>query len=163
MNLLSKALNKIFKSGNQQELDKIKPIVDQINSHEIATAALKNDEFKEKTYLLRKNIKEGRSLIFTLMKSLSNEENRFKRINVQKITSLQDLLNKHINEVTFNLKSLKELDEISKILPDKGNTLIKINLSDNKNYLCFHLEKKRNIERKTINLLRNKEISAIIG
>ena len=44
------------------------------------------------------------------MKSLSNEENRFKRINVQKITSLQDLLNKPINEVTFNLKSLKELD-----------------------------------------------------
>ena len=111
----------------------------------------------------REILKEGRSLILTLMKSLSNEENRFKRINVQKITSLQDLLNKPINEVTFNLKSLKELDEISKILPNEGNTLIKINLSDNKNYLCFHLENKRNIERKTINLLRNKEISAIIG
>ena len=94
---------------------------------------------------------------------MSNEDNRFKRINVQKIASLQDLLSKPINEVTFNLKSLKELDEISKILPEKGNTIIKINLGDNKNNFYFQLKKKRNIERKTINLLRNKEISAKIS
>ena len=97
------------------------------------------------------------------MKSLSNEDNRFKRINVQKIASLQDLLSKPINEVTFKLKSLKELDEISKILSEKGSTLIKINVSDNENNLYFQLENKRNIERKTINLLRNREISAIIS
>ena len=97
------------------------------------------------------------------MKSLSNEDNRFKRINVQKIISLKDLLNKPINEVTFKLKSLKELDEISKVLSEKGSTLIKINVSDNENNLYFQLENKRNVERKTINLLRNKEISAIIS
>ena len=119
--------------------------------------------FSDILELNREILKEGRSLILTLMKSLSNEENRFKRINVQKISSLQDLLNKPINEVTFNLKSLKELDEISKILPAEGNTLIKIRFNDNENKFYFHLEKKRNIERKTINLLRNKEISAIIG
>ena len=80
MNLLSKALNKIFKSGNQQELDKIKPIVDQINSHEIATAALKNDEFKEKTYLLRKNIKEGRSLKSVIPESFALVREAAKRV-----------------------------------------------------------------------------------
>ncbi len=119
--------------------------------------------FSDVLELNREILKEGKSLILTLMKSLSNEENRFKRINVQRITSLQDLLNKPINEVTFNLKSLKELDEISKILSEGGNTSIKINLSDNENNLYFHLKNKRNIERKTINLLRNREISAIIG
>ena len=97
------------------------------------------------------------------MKSLSNEDNRFKRINVQKIVSLKDLLNKPINEVTFKLKSLKELDEISKVLSEEGSTLIKINVSDNENNLYFQLENKRNVERKTINLLRNKEISAVIS
>ena len=30
MNLLTKTLNKIFKSGNQQELDKIKPIINEL-------------------------------------------------------------------------------------------------------------------------------------
>ncbi len=119
--------------------------------------------FSDILELNREILKEGRSLIITLMKSLTNEDNRFKRINVQKIVSLQDLLSKPINEVTFNLKSLKELNEISKILPEKGGTLIKINFRDNENNLYFQLENKRNIERKTINLLRNKEISTIIG
>ncbi len=102
-------------------------------------------------------------MILTLTKSISNDENRFKRINVQKIASLKDLLNKPIDEVTFNLKSLKELDEISKFLPKTGDTLIKIQLSDKINSLNFQLKNKRNIDRKTINLLRNKHISAIIG
>ena len=56
----------------------------------------------------------------------------------------------------------KELDEISKFLPEKGNTIIKIKISDKKNDYTFQLKNKRNIDRKTINLLRNKEISAII-
>ena len=111
----------------------------------------------------REILKEGNSFILTLFKSSSDSENRFKRLNVQKIVSLKDLLNRPIQEVTFNLKSTKELDEISKYLPKQGNTLIKINISDNKNDLKFHLKKKRYIDRKTIKILRNKEISAIIG
>ena len=102
-------------------------------------------------------------MILTLVKSISNEENRFKRINVQKIASLKDLLNKPIDQVTFNLKSLKELNEISNFLPENGETIIKIRLSDENNYFNFQLNKKRNIDRKTLNLLRNKEISSIIG
>ena len=111
----------------------------------------------------REILKEGNSFILTLVKSISDSENRFKRINVQKIVSLKDLLNKPIQEVTFNLKSSKELDEISKILPENGNTTIVIKISDDKNNYSFKLNNKRNIDRKTINLLRNKEISAIIG
>ena len=119
--------------------------------------------FSDTLELNREILKEGNSFILTLFKSSSDSENRFKRFNVQKIVSLKDLLNRPIQEVTFNLKSTKELDEISKYLPKQGNTLIKINISDNKNDLKFHLKKKRNIDRKTINILRNKEISAIIG
>ena len=66
MNLLTKALNKIFKSSNQQELDGIKPLINEINNHEEATILLKDSEFKEKTYLLKKSIKEGRSLNSTI-------------------------------------------------------------------------------------------------
>ena len=119
--------------------------------------------FSDILELNREILKEGDSIILTLVKSISNEENRFKRINVQKIASLKDLLNKPISEVTFNLKSLKELDDISNYLPKNGDTLIKIKLSDKNNDYNFQLNNKRDIDRKTLNLLRNKEISAIIS
>ena len=119
--------------------------------------------FSDILELNREILKEGSSFILTLVKSISNEENRFRRINVQKIASLKDLINKPIEELTFNLKSLKELDEISKFLEEKGNTLIKIRLSDQDNDFNFQLKSKKNIDRKTLNLLRNKEISAIIS
>ena len=99
----------------------------------------------------------------TLVKSISDTENRFKRINVQKIASLKDLLNKPIQEITFDVKSSKQLDEISKFLPENGDTTINIKISDKNNDYSFRLKNKRNIDRKTLNLLRNKEISAIIG
>ena len=118
--------------------------------------------FSDTLELNREILKEGTSLILTLVKSISNEENRFKRINVQKIASLKDLLSKPIKEVTFNLKSLRELDEISKFIPKSGDTIIKIKLSDEEHDYKFQLENKRNIDRKTLNLLRNREISAII-
>ena len=111
----------------------------------------------------REILKEGSSLILTLIKSISKDDNRFKRINVQKIVSLKDLINKPINEVTFNLKSNKELDEISKFLKESGETLIKIKLNDHNYNFDFQLKNKRNIDRKTINLLRNREISTIIS
>ncbi len=119
--------------------------------------------FSDILELNREILKEGDSLILTLVKSITDSENRFKRINVQKIVSLKDLLNRPIQEVTFNLKSSKELDEISKFLPENGNTIIKIRISDKNNNYSFQLKNKRNIDRKTINLLRNKEISAIIA
>ena len=119
--------------------------------------------FSDTLELNREILKEGNSLILTLIKSTSDEDNRFRRINVKKIASLKELLNKSIEEVTFNLKSFKELDDISKHLPEIGETRVKIKLVDqNKNFI-FELKNKRNIDRKTINLLRNREISAKIS
>ncbi|ARJ47782.1 DNA polymerase III subunit alpha [Candidatus Pelagibacter sp. RS39] len=110
----------------------------------------------------REILKEGSSIILTLAKSVSDEENRFKRINVQKIASLSELINKPIEEVFFNLKSINELNEISKIIQKDGNTIVKIKLRDQNNELDFTLKNKRNIDRKMLNIIRNKEISAII-
>ena len=49
MNLITRTLNKIFKSGNQQELNKIKPLIIAINEKESSFSALKDAEFKEKS------------------------------------------------------------------------------------------------------------------
>ncbi len=111
----------------------------------------------------RELLKEGNSLILRLTKSSNQDENRFRRINVQKISSLKDVLNKPIEEVTFNLKSLKELEEISKFLEEKGNTLINIKFRNDEQNMFLRLEKKRKLDRKSINILRNMEISAVIN
>ena len=73
------------------------------------------------------------------------------------------MINKPIKEVTFDIKTEKQLDEISNFLSKNGETLVNIVfLKDDKN-LIFQLENKRNLDRKTLNLIRNKEISATIS
>ena len=119
--------------------------------------------FSDILELNREILKEGNSLILTLLKSISEETNRFKRINIQKIGSLKELLNKPIEQVTFDIKSLKELDEISKCLNSDGSTIVNIKMRDNNNVLQFRLKNRRNLDRKVINILRNKEISANIS
>ncbi len=118
--------------------------------------------FSETLESNRNILKEGNSLILTVSKSLSDENNRFKRINVKKVASLKDLLNNPIKNITFNLNSLKDLNELSKFLVDPGDTKIKIKINENNKSLDFHLQNGRKLDRKTVNLLRNKEISAII-
>ena len=49
------------------------------------------------------------------------------------------------------------------ILSKNGETLIKINYEDKDKNYSFKLENKRNLDRKSLNLLINKEISAIIN
>ena len=111
----------------------------------------------------RNILKEGNSLILTINKSLSDESNRFKRFNVRKIVSLKDLLNKPIKNITFNLNSAEDLDEIKKFLIIPGETKINIKIDDNSKVLDFNLQNGRKIDRKSINLIRNKGISALIS
>ena len=59
--------------------------------------------------------------------------------------------------------SINELNEISKFLTKDGETLVNIKLPKDEKKVKFQLENKRNLDRKTLNLIRNKEISAIIN
>ena len=118
--------------------------------------------FSDILELNREILKEGNSLILTLVKSISNDENRFKRVNVQKIGSLKDLFNSPINEVFFDIKSDDEVNEISKILNKEGKTVININLINEDKTLTFKLQNNRNLDRKSLNLLRKKEILSTI-
>ena len=110
----------------------------------------------------REILKEGNSLILTLVKSISNDENRFKRVNVQKIGSLKDLFNSPIKEVFFEVKSDNEVNEISKILNKDGKTVININLRNDDKTLTFKLKNNRNLDRKSLNLIKKREISTSI-
>ena len=60
--MFTRTFSKIFKSSNQQELDKTKNLVLAINSMEASIKSLSDSEFKEKTYKLKSSIQGGASL-----------------------------------------------------------------------------------------------------
>ena len=57
MNLFTRTFSKIFKSSNQQELDRIQNIILAINSKEKEIKSLTESDFKEKTANLKKSSK----------------------------------------------------------------------------------------------------------
>ena len=62
MNVFSRTFSKIFKSANQQELDKTKNLISAINSKEDEIKALLDNQLKERTLKLKKSIENGSSL-----------------------------------------------------------------------------------------------------
>ena len=118
--------------------------------------------FSDILELNRETLKEGSSLLLTLVKSISNDENRFKRVNVQKIGSLIDLFNSPIKEVSFDVNNDENLETISRVLVEDGKTEVNLNMSLKDKTLKFKLKKTRNLDRKSLNLLRKREISSTI-
>ena len=119
--------------------------------------------FSDLLDLNRNILAEGNSLLLTLNKNIQDKENRFKRINVKKIISIQDMINKPISTVEFNLNSETNIDEIARVISNKGNTEVKIKIKHKENNLVFKLKNKRQIERKSINILKKHNISTNIN
>ena len=59
MNLFTRTFSKIFKSPNQQELDKIRNIIEAVNNKENEIKTLTEADFKEKTFNFKKNAQNG--------------------------------------------------------------------------------------------------------
>ena len=63
MNLFTRTFSKIFKSSNQQELDKIQNLVIAINDKENEIKSLSEGDIKEKTFNFKKSVQDGSSKI----------------------------------------------------------------------------------------------------
>ena len=84
------------------------------------------------------------------------------RLNVKKIISLDDLINKPINSISFKVKNVDEVDMLSKMLKKGGDVEVNINIVSSDKAYKVKLKDKRLIDRKTVNLLKNQGISALI-
>ena len=62
MNVFTRTFNRLFKSSNQQELDKTKNLISAINSKEDSIKSLSDGAFREKTLNLKRSVKEGNPL-----------------------------------------------------------------------------------------------------
>jgi len=104
----------------------------------------------------RKNLIEGKSFLLTIIKDKENQENRFRRINVRKITNLEDITKMNYSTVHIEIDKLDNLKKLYENIKEKGESEIKITINEeNKNYL-FQLKDKRKFDYQRLKNL-NKE------
>ena len=103
----------------------------------------------------RANLIEGKSFVLTVIKDKENQENRFRRINVRKIVSLEEVTKSSYSSVEIQVRNAADLDKLYEVIKDKGDSKIKISIEDNnKNYL-FELKYKRRFDHETLKYLNN--------
>ena len=81
-----------------------------------------------------------------------------KRINVRKIKSLDDALNKPYSKVTIELKKNYNIDEIRELLSINGDTEINLVIKDSNNKAAYYsLQNNRKFDLKHLKALKAKE------
>jgi len=98
----------------------------------------------------RKKLVEGKSFLLTLIKDKENQENRFRRINVRKIVSLDDIVKLNYNTVHIEIDTSDSLKKLYESIKERGDSKIKISITEqHKNYL-FQLKDKRKFDYQTL-------------
>ena len=104
----------------------------------------------------REKLKESESFVLTLLKD-SNGENSQKRVNVKKIVSLDEIINKSYDTISIELNNNYDLNELKNYLKDKGDTKIKIIIPHNNKKIILSLENDRKFDFKLFNTIKSKE------
>jgi len=109
--------------------------------------------FSEILEINRKNLVEGKSFLLTIIKDKENEENRFRRINVRKIASLEKIIKLNYDNVIIEINTSDSLKKLHESKKEKGNSKIQISIAEkDKNYL-FELKDKRKFDFETLKYL----------
>lgn len=103
----------------------------------------------------RNILREGKSLLVTVVKDISNKDNRFRRISVRKLVSLNEISKQSIPKITLKIEKLENLKNLAKIIAEKGDTNVKIIVKNNTKNLTFKLSEKRKINPKILKTLKN--------
>ena len=109
--------------------------------------------FSDILELNRNILLEGKSLLISLNKNSSNDENRFKRINVNKISLIKDSFNKPISNVELLFDDPSKIFNLN-LTENSGETNVAFKYRDNENEYMFKLKKKRKIDRKILNSIK---------
>ena len=117
--------------------------------------------FSDTFELNRENVKEGKSVILTVYKNFSENDQRI-RINVKKIIPVDDILNKPINNLLIKINNSKDLNVLSKILESKGNVEIIFEVEESNKKYTLKLKNKRFVDKNILNSIKNEGISASI-
>ena len=114
--------------------------------------------FSDVFELNRENLQEGNSIMITLIKNYSDENKNQKRINVKKMISLKELIEKPIQNITFKFSEINDLMKLKNLTSEDGQTEIRIFLDRNNKIHEFMLKNKRKVNNKllySLNLIEN--------
>ena len=113
--------------------------------------------FAEVLIANRDKLKESESFVMTLQKDKILGDNIKKRINVKKITSLEDVINKPYSKVTIELNDNYNLDEITALLSAKGETEISLVVKDKNKQAHYSLQENRKFDLNHLKALKAKK------
>jgi DNA polymerase-3 subunit alpha len=97
----------------------------------------------------------GKSLLITVVKDISNQANRFKRISVRKLVSLGEISKYSIPKITFEIEEVDNLKKLKDLISERGDTNVKIVVQYNSKNLIFELSEKRKINPEILKSLKN--------
>ncbi len=100
---------------------------------------------------------EGNSVMITLVKNFVDENKIQKKINIRKIISIKEVIDKPLDQVIIKIKNVDDIVKINKLSLETGKTKVIIDLEVDKKKMSFQLNEKRKIDHKTLNLMRNEE------
>ena len=102
----------------------------------------------------REILKEGESFVMTLFKDVSNDQ---KRVNVRKIVLLDNLINNNYKKVSIEIDEKLDLNELKKLLQEKGETEIQLIVRQKDTKFTIKLENPRKFDLKLFNEVKNRE------
>ncbi len=111
--------------------------------------------FAENLVNNRDKIRESDSFVLTLQKDSIDKPNQ--RINVKKLLSIEDILNKPYSKVTIELQNNFNIDEIKDMLKHKGNTQISLIITDKNKKIHYSLQDPRKFDFNHLQLMKSKE------
>ena len=112
--------------------------------------------FSEILELNRENLIPGKSFVLTIIKDKENQDNRFRRINVRKIASLEKIVKQNYSNVKIEIDNEEDLNKLYEVIKEKGDSKIKIYINKEKKNYLFELNDRRKFNYDTLKRL-NKE------
>ena len=104
----------------------------------------------------REILKESETFVLTLQKDINSNDNIKKRMNVRKITNLEDLINKPYSKVTIELKTNYNINEIKDLLSAKGETKINLVIKNKSKKVHYCLDTNRKFDLGHLKALKAK-------
>ena len=105
----------------------------------------------------REKLKESESFVLTLQKDKISEDASKKRVNIRKILSLDDVINKPYSKVTIELKNDYDINEIKELLSSKGETEINLIIREENKQALFALKENRKFDLNHLKALKAKK------
>ena len=105
----------------------------------------------------REKLIESSSFVLTLHRDKPQIDGGQRRVNVRKLLSLNEMIDKPYEKVLIELENNYDMEELQKTLKEEGKTEIQIIIRDKNKSLAFKLEKPRKFDLSIFKDVKNKQ------